>query len=432
MRFQALKVARLMSNGNYLENHSQTSLVLKVAVCKQDKLFKRVMNLPWCLMTLRIIAGSSIKSMEYSIPATSIGDRSGLLVGTLHLLDCCLQIFNLKISNYNRQLPYIAIEIQFTSPSPRAFQDAYSSAPSHKPIPETNFDTGLPSSMGPNPKYMVENHPMKAKWQKGQASAWKTLCATGKEIDHNIHWIVGKGEVSFWYDNWSNLGSLYQQIDNDTDIFDLQVLRKRFGSARIGDTWNAICQACPGSSNYAEATAMLFVLRGCLNNDPKPVWVETDSLLLTNSIKKDSYEPDNYSNLIEERDDLKASQKAYSAQRSSMQNHANKYGAAGKSRPNISCSEGSSLQAGQTLQTGYELACVSHDTLNGIGSGDTLNGIGSGNLNKLNLHCSANYSPEPSTYGISARPYMMCQSNYVTRSDSFTSPSPRAFQDVSS
>ncbi|PHU00240.1 hypothetical protein BC332_30027 [Capsicum chinense] len=99
-----------------MQNHAnnQTSLVLKVAVYKQDKLFKRVMNLPWCLMTLRIIAGSSIKSMEYSIPATSIGDRSGLLAGTLHLLDCCLQIFNLKISNYNRQLPYIAIEIQFS------------------------------------------------------------------------------------------------------------------------------------------------------------------------------------------------------------------------------------------------------------------------------------------------------------------------------
>ncbi|PHT31596.1 hypothetical protein CQW23_27933 [Capsicum baccatum] len=51
----ALKVARLMSNGNYLENHGQKSLVLKVAVCKQDKLFKQVMNLSGCLMTLGMV-----------------------------------------------------------------------------------------------------------------------------------------------------------------------------------------------------------------------------------------------------------------------------------------------------------------------------------------------------------------------------------------
>lgn len=72
-------------------------------------------------------------------------------------------------------------------------------------------------------KYMVRNHPVKAKWQRGQASSWKALCSSGEVIDHNILWIVGKGEVSFWYDNWSNLGPLYQQIDNNTDISNLQV-----------------------------------------------------------------------------------------------------------------------------------------------------------------------------------------------------------------
>lgn len=127
-----------------------------------------------------------------------------------------------------------------------------------------------------------------------------------------------------------------------------------------------------------------------------------------------------------------------------------------------SAAGGSSLQAGQTLQTGYELALVSHNTSNDVGSvlvelekaklslSKQINSSGTPALFKLptdNLlkatttarypifplrFSSANYSPEPSTYGISLSPYVESRSNYVTRSNMFTYPSARALQEVSS
>ncbi|CAN4114321.1 unnamed protein product [Withania somnifera] len=286
----------------------------------------------------------------------------------------------------------------------------------------------------------------------------------------------------------------------------------------------------------------------------------------SNSYTPDSCNPENYSDVTEERDDLKASQQPHSAQRSSMQNHANKYGAADvpsteengtinsspstppiymgclkdiqgsttveldsaalKVAPLMSngiylenhgetsaychhqsfpvtrspmhprvhatpCSEGSSLQAGQALQTGYELAVVSHDTSNGVGfvlgkleqaklslskqinsSPPTIAGssikamehsipattIGdrSGTpggypapprlLTDFQLEAttttsypvlpsrfsSVNFSRGCSSYEISASPYVESLSKYVTRSNRLTSPSSRAFPEVSS
>ncbi|XP_060184367.1 uncharacterized protein LOC132614039 [Lycium barbarum] len=247
----------------------------------------------------------------------------------------------------------------------------------------------------------------------------------------------------------------------------------------------------------------------------------------SNSHTPDSCDPGNYSDVTEERDDLKASQQPRLAGKSSSQNHANKYGAAdipsteengtinsSPSAPHVNmrclkdikssrtgesdspaleftrsmsngnclenhghrsyshhqsfpatpspmhprvhttlCSGGSSLQAGQALQTGYELALVSHNTPNGVGSV-----LGELEQAKLSLNkqinsspplisgssiksmeypvlpprfSSANYSPEPSMYEISASPHVECRSNYVTL-NRFTSPSPRPFSEASS
>ncbi|XP_055830761.1 uncharacterized protein LOC129899762 [Solanum dulcamara] len=239
----------------------------------------------------------------------------------------------------------------------------------------------------------------------------------------------------------------------------------------------------------------------------------------TNSCTPDSCDPENYLDVTEERDDLKASQEPCLARRTSMQNHANKSGAADVicteqngninnspstphvnmncledkkssrtvesdspalevarpmsngnylenhgqtsanshqqsfpvTRPplhprvhNTSCSGGSSLQAGQALQTGHELALVSHNTSNRVGSV-----LGELEQAKLSLSKQINSSPptasypvlpsqfssvnySPSTYEISASPYMESRSNYVTQVNRFTYPSPRAFPEVSS
>ncbi|KAJ8551441.1 hypothetical protein K7X08_021456 [Anisodus acutangulus] len=117
-----------------------------------------------------------------------------------------------------------------------------------------------------------------------------------------------------------------------------------------------------------------------------------------------------------------------------------------------SCSGASSLQTGQALQTGYELALVSHNTSNGIGSvlgeleqaklslnkqiNSSLPLIAGSSIKAMEYpvfpsrFSSANYSPEPSTCEISASPYVDSRSNYVTRSNRFTSASPRTFPEV--
>ncbi|KAK4367134.1 hypothetical protein RND71_015014 [Anisodus tanguticus] len=250
----------------------------------------------------------------------------------------------------------------------------------------------------------------------------------------------------------------------------------------------------------------------------------------SNSYTPDSCDPENYSDVTEERDDLKASQKPCLAGRSGMKNHANKYGAAdvpsttkedgtinnspsdphanmvcledkkgsrtvrsdspaseftcsmsngnylenhgqtstyshhqsfpvtrSPMHPQVhttSCPGASSLQTRQALQTGYELALVSHKTSNGVGSvlgeleqaklslnkqiNSSLALIAESSITTMEYpvlpsrFSSANYSPEPAMYEISASPYVDSRSNYVTRSNRFTSPSPRPFPEVSS
>ncbi|XP_015056712.1 uncharacterized protein LOC107003001 [Solanum pennellii] len=233
----------------------------------------------------------------------------------------------------------------------------------------------------------------------------------------------------------------------------------------------------------------------------------------SNSCTPDSCDRENYSDVTEERDDLKASQEPCLAGRTSMQNHVNQCGAAdvshteqngnidnSPSTPHVdmSCLEdkkgsrtvgsdssaselarpmstgnylenlgqtsafrhqqsfpvtrspmhprSSSLQAGQALQTGYELALVSHNTSNGVDSV-----FGKLEQAKLSLtkqinsslptanypgtpsrFSSLNHSPEPSTYEISLTPYVESRSKYVTQSNRVTYPFQRAFPEVSS
>ncbi|KAL3353300.1 hypothetical protein AABB24_018167 [Solanum stoloniferum] len=106
----------------------------------------------------------------------------------------------------------------------------------------------------------------------------------------------------------------------------------------------------------------------------------------------------------------------------------------------------SSLQVGQALQTGYELALVSHNTSNGVDSV-----LGDLERAKLSLtkqinsslptasysgmpsrFSSVNQSPEPSTYETSLSPYMESRSKYVTQGNRVTYPFQRAFPEVSS
>jgi len=58
-------------------------------------------------------------------------------------------------------------------------------------------------------KYFHNMHPTKVQWSRGQPQSCKTLCIIKKEVDKNIMWNVGIGDVDFWYDNWTKLDPLY-------------------------------------------------------------------------------------------------------------------------------------------------------------------------------------------------------------------------------
>ncbi|KAG5627390.1 hypothetical protein H5410_012608 [Solanum commersonii] len=47
----------------------------------------------------------------------------------------------------------------------------------------------------------------------GQPQCWKVLCNIKQEVDNNIILIIGRRDLDFWYDNWTNF---HNQPDVDT------------------------------------------------------------------------------------------------------------------------------------------------------------------------------------------------------------------------
>ncbi|XP_075099176.1 uncharacterized protein LOC142176035 [Nicotiana tabacum] len=41
------------------------------------------------------------------------------------------------------------------------------------------------------------------------------MCNLKDKVDQNILWNVGKGNINFWYDNWSPIVPLYKMIEDD-------------------------------------------------------------------------------------------------------------------------------------------------------------------------------------------------------------------------
>lgn len=62
-------------------------------------------------------------------------------------------------------------------------------------------------------KYADNIHPLTVNWAKGNSYNWKAMCDITERMDSNILWYVGRGNISFWFDTWSNIGPLYKKID---------------------------------------------------------------------------------------------------------------------------------------------------------------------------------------------------------------------------
>lgn len=59
-------------------------------------------------------------------------------------------------------------------------------------------------------KYCQRIYPLVKRWYSDQSQSWNAMCKIKKIIDKQILWKIGRGDVSFWFDNWSELGSLYK------------------------------------------------------------------------------------------------------------------------------------------------------------------------------------------------------------------------------
>lgn len=62
-------------------------------------------------------------------------------------------------------------------------------------------------------KYCRRHHLVIKKAGKGASHSWKQLCKIKDKVEEHLVWLVGKGEISFWYDNWTVEGPLCSHIN---------------------------------------------------------------------------------------------------------------------------------------------------------------------------------------------------------------------------
>ncbi|KAL2248543.1 UNVERIFIED_CONTAM: putative ribonuclease H protein [Sesamum indicum] len=59
-------------------------------------------------------------------------------------------------------------------------------------------------------KYYTGSHPVPAKLSYIASPNWKRMCRHRKEADKQIFWSLGKGHISFWFDNWIGEKPLFE------------------------------------------------------------------------------------------------------------------------------------------------------------------------------------------------------------------------------
>lgn len=64
-------------------------------------------------------------------------------------------------------------------------------------------------------KYCKIYHPLISQWTAGKSNNWQAMCKLKYEVEQNILWRVGRGNSSFWYDNWTNFGPLSSSLSED-------------------------------------------------------------------------------------------------------------------------------------------------------------------------------------------------------------------------
>ncbi|KAL0906279.1 hypothetical protein M5K25_024759 [Dendrobium thyrsiflorum] len=67
-----------------------------------------------------------------------------------------------------------------------------------------------------NFKYCKDVHPLLCSYKRVDSLVWKRLCAIKWEAENLIQWGLGKGEISFWQDNWLGIGSIDSILNTHT------------------------------------------------------------------------------------------------------------------------------------------------------------------------------------------------------------------------
>ncbi|XP_027184159.1 uncharacterized protein LOC113782466 [Coffea eugenioides] len=62
-------------------------------------------------------------------------------------------------------------------------------------------------------KYCKEVHPCLAEGVTSQSSMWRRLCSIQHLAEEHISWILGKGSMDFWHDNWLGTGALCHRVE---------------------------------------------------------------------------------------------------------------------------------------------------------------------------------------------------------------------------
>ncbi|KAL0906277.1 hypothetical protein M5K25_024757 [Dendrobium thyrsiflorum] len=85
-----------------------------------------------------------------------------------------------------------------------------------------------------NFKYCKDVHPLLCSYKHVDSLVWKRLCAIKWEAENLIQWGLGKGEISFWQDNWLGIGS----IDSILNTHTLENVKVK--SYFSNDSWNVL------------------------------------------------------------------------------------------------------------------------------------------------------------------------------------------------
>ncbi|XP_019178346.1 PREDICTED: uncharacterized protein LOC109173561 [Ipomoea nil] len=62
-------------------------------------------------------------------------------------------------------------------------------------------------------KYCSRSHPVAKTWQYKDSHIWRRMVGAREKIEKEIQWKVGKGDVNFWWDDWSGLGAIAKAMN---------------------------------------------------------------------------------------------------------------------------------------------------------------------------------------------------------------------------